>query len=1235
MAYIGNSCIYIGSTEWGIGSTDGDEVPVAVVASTEITGAINATVILDASESYTDDPDDVLYFEWELDSSPLGSTSLIIGEGSRVQIVPDLAGAYLVSLVVRGAKSGCSDPVLIAINATSALTAWSQKTYIDYSWIWQLLPDFWSLTSEIDRKKIENFWNGIGQVAAADLLGLYNTDINKSIATIQDKVLRRWLKIDPVLPVRNTTFVLNLPADVELLSDGSSTCTLSSYPLISGDIPISCVFTSTQTITPDSSLLSDVGRTIYVDYNGRRTSHGITGVVDGTWSVSPNLPFQNYPVSGFCSFTNNGATDVLYSQGRVENIVSRDGLTLSLANSIDSEDGTFFCVLKTTEDLVKEGVSPGDVLVSKITNIEETYSITVHSEVVAVTPTRVLFRPSLENAAWLTAENIESAKTTFFKDADLRDRQVRTFTRIFNGSATFRRRYMNTELRAQDVIVAGDFSFRLIPSHIIRNTKIRLSDNILSAVTLNEFITPVSVSNGIVQSEFGAALDLGRDQVELRENSDYVVTSFTYYGGGLNAVAGSFEITSDTADFEIHDVFPGDTLYILSGSSVGQYRILGVDGFKLTLDRPIPRDLVEDDFRVERSYPANFIRFASPFPAEFPCPTLWAETYIMDNGEKIQSNFGEAVKLTKEDHTAWGTANSYKSVVSAMLRVKMLGPNFETFVRSISTAIGLPTSEVTGVIRNIERGVLAAGKRSRIVIEDLTPGGEPNGFYRIYTYRETTEDDLDNLTGLSNNPSTGRPWQVGDVVLEGEILSNGVQVEDRLTSREFPVVGVLGYHVFRLLLNTDGYRMGSDGIDYLIRFMREARPHYVWIISALVKYLVDYIEIESEVFFKFRALLFDDAYNINTGANIFDEFLQGFQRFDSINVMARSIWRTGDLNIRAGGRVFSATGGFLNGVEHTDFGISSPVAVGDKLVIPSGPYKGICTITEVIDDNTLQTNSTIFTVDNDTPTQFEVVRETAGVRAVQFTSDGETLNLLDSPQDLRSSDVGPGDLVQILDTYHIVSAVDLEQNKLTLVPDMSVAAETIDTTVVRPCIRPDVIFEGDVLIVDAKLFVFARRYGVLVGDTLVCEGRQYRITALDVEGNVYTYPKIADGVRTVTIHASLNSDALDALDRTLRQIEDVVTFKFKGAGAVIGASATNPVANYIPFGPSFQLAQYPVTVGDIIYIAVEFVDIGEGSGIFRVVDIDAGGVYTNYHFLANKPVGFELWKHTPGWIREI
>ena len=178
MAYIGNSCIYIGSAEWGIGSEDGETPPVAVVNPSELLAVINSPVRLDASGSYVDDPD-VLYYDWQFESKPIGSAALLNPVGAEVSFIPDISGAYLISLVVRGAKSGCSDPLIITVNCIQVQEAWTKKHAVDYSWIWQLLPDFWNLVPANDRAKIENFWNGLGQAVSSDLLKLYNIDGNK------------------------------------------------------------------------------------------------------------------------------------------------------------------------------------------------------------------------------------------------------------------------------------------------------------------------------------------------------------------------------------------------------------------------------------------------------------------------------------------------------------------------------------------------------------------------------------------------------------------------------------------------------------------------------------------------------------------------------------------------------------------------------------------------------------------------------------------------------------------------------------------------------------------------------------------------------------------------------------------------------------------------------------------------------------------------------------------------
>jgi hypothetical protein len=1217
MAYIGNSCIYIGSSEWRIGSEEGNEIPVAVVTPSELLVAINSPVTLDASGSYADDPD-ILYYEWELTLKPLNSSAVLTIDGAQASFLPDVAGAYLVTLVVRGAQSGCSEPLVITVNATQEQAAWSSKFSADYSWIWQLLPDFWNLVPAGDRAKIENFWNGLGQAISSDVLKLYNVDGNKSISTIQDRILARWMRLDPVLEISDTTFIFNEPAEVEIVSDGTNVCSINTYPLAVGSPKISCIFLNAKTIKPSEALAADIGKKITFQFEGRDYSRIITGIVDGVWQVSENLPFGRYPVNGVCGLQDRQDTDIFVADGRVETITRRDGTTLTLTNTITAESGEFLCVLRTPSDYGKLGVTQGDILISRVSDITENLVMEIRSEIVAVTPTRILVRPAI-GAEWITDSDIEAAVAKFgiTKSA---------FSKIFK-LPKFRWRYFNTELRSTDVLSVGNYDFRITPTKILRNTRIPLADEVVSVLTLTEFITEVTVTDGMVYSEYGSTLDLGRDQISLSQNDEYVVTSLEFVGGGLNAAAGSFTVVSDTSDFELHEVLPGDTLVITTGVCRGEYEIAAVDGATLTLVEALPRQVVEDDFRISRKIPVNFIKFDQQFSPTNPCPVLWAETYILDNGEAIEDNFGAAVKLSKEEHTSWNTKNTYKSVVESLLRIKMLGPNFDTFTRAVSAAIGIPIAKSRGIIRIIENNLLAGGTRGRVVIEDIDGAGVPLNLFRIYTFSDSTDISFAPLSGLSSNPRTGIQWAIGDIVESGEVLGNGVLVEDRYTSRDFPVAGVLGYHLFRLLIDSDSVPLRLDTLQYLVSYVREVRPHYVWIIVSLVKYLVDYINIDTEIFFKMRARLFDDAYHIDFGANIFDEYIHLVQRLDARKVSVRTIWVTNDLQIRAGGIVYSATGGFVTPPDNVDFGGEAPVLAGDILLIEVGPYRGIYTITSVIDDNTLQTDSTIFVVDDDSTHRFKIGRRRVGVTSRSFTRDEAVQELLYPGESVKNIDIAPGDLINIGAAVHVVTDVNLFDDSIRIAPGILDAE--VDTVVVRSSTRPEQLFAGNVVSTGEYLLVNGREYGVLVGDTIKdSSGRQYPIVALSQEGYVYVYPKIPAGAVGIKIYGTLNSDDFDAVDRTLRKIEEKVIFKFKGAGGDI-------IDNYVFFGPAFALADYPAKVGDIVYIPVEAVDVGEGAGVFRVVDIDAGGVYTNYAFPSPKTAGFELWKHTPGWIREI
>jgi hypothetical protein len=104
---------------------------------------------------------------------------------------PDLPGIWKFSLVVfNGALF--SEPVTVVINVVTSVVA--RGCTPDLSFLWNYLSDFWRLIE--DRDRITTFWQGLAQVAAAELLNLWQVDYAKSLRDIQRTFQRRWLHYD-------------------------------------------------------------------------------------------------------------------------------------------------------------------------------------------------------------------------------------------------------------------------------------------------------------------------------------------------------------------------------------------------------------------------------------------------------------------------------------------------------------------------------------------------------------------------------------------------------------------------------------------------------------------------------------------------------------------------------------------------------------------------------------------------------------------------------------------------------------------------------------------------------------------------------------------------------------------------------------------------------------------------------------------------------------------------------
>lgn len=146
---------------------------------------------------------------------------------------PDLPGLWKFDLVVfDGGLS--SEPAIVVVNVTESPVP--RGCIPDLRFLWNYLSNFWNLVDDKDR--ITTFFGAVAQVAASELLTLWQTDYSKSLRDVQRTFQRRWLHYDPPLletlsDLSTTRALHNGCRSVELAVAGTSayagtTVTLSS-----------------------------------------------------------------------------------------------------------------------------------------------------------------------------------------------------------------------------------------------------------------------------------------------------------------------------------------------------------------------------------------------------------------------------------------------------------------------------------------------------------------------------------------------------------------------------------------------------------------------------------------------------------------------------------------------------------------------------------------------------------------------------------------------------------------------------------------------------------------------------------------------------------------------------------------------------------------------------------------------------------------------------------------------
>lgn len=112
--------------------------------------------------------------------------------------LPDLPGLFKFDLIVTNGSlvSLPSLPSPIAVDVVTSLVA--RGCTPDLSFLWNYFSDFWKLVA--DRDRLEVYFSALAQVAAAELLNLWQIDYSKSLRDIQRTVQRKWIHYDLLLP---------------------------------------------------------------------------------------------------------------------------------------------------------------------------------------------------------------------------------------------------------------------------------------------------------------------------------------------------------------------------------------------------------------------------------------------------------------------------------------------------------------------------------------------------------------------------------------------------------------------------------------------------------------------------------------------------------------------------------------------------------------------------------------------------------------------------------------------------------------------------------------------------------------------------------------------------------------------------------------------------------------------------------------------------------------------------
>jgi len=903
-----------------------NQKPVAVLANTKIDTLITSIIQLDGRQSFDPEGQPITY-SWSFIQVPIGSTVESSGfrpirpNSSAVSFIPDITGIYVVQLVVNDGELD-SDPVTARINIQLSRVPCGENIVPDAHFLWSYISDFWELVE--DREKITSIWSSTIQVLGTELIKLWGTDNNKSLDTIQNTFQRRWQEFSARTNLLGETDQRIIVGKNDS-GTGGRTGNIGQTPGVG----------NTSVFFMPLGNPGDVTETDFTNLQGNYGANGRVISINGDLFTIDRVSNEDLPLG-----------------------TEEDGVTTAATNLLSS----------ATLDFVAAGVQPSDVV-----RILEGADANTYRVVSVNSPTELALEyvdssvPSFTGSVSASFEVVRPFSIVVVDQQELAEGQIGASWRIPNLLHVPGLNFENAGVRAGDIVV---FEVMRRDTNISAEIQAQVIGVDRERIGFEFSLQDLSPTGG-QDVELDLFTQLVRDLRLVPPDSSesrffgaaqallsYMPTSINLFSRPFT----TFRLTFKAKEIIHNSIIPGDEL-LVSAPALQEQLIDPPVVLRENLDY-----IIGDTGNIELV--GTLFNLQEPSP-----PAFWAECAIFDNGGVIEENFGRLVNLLRDNLSERETRAPYLSAVRGLFFAFTNGPTVANVRLGLQILLGLPFSEERGLILDIDEsfGTDSAGSPlGRVLVEDVDDDDNRLGFRRTYLYPV--------VVGLEDNPITGQPYQVGEIIERFVPVSKGVEVQDYIKDPLWWQRALLGLEIlkfFTFKVSIDSEVFDSNDVEFAFDFVRTIKPAYTRVISTAVINLVDDIEVEDEVAGKIVLKFYDNNWGLEATARTNDRNQQGGILFNlgSRSFETRSLSMLRDVvTFESGGRVraSSVTGWSTDDIRGRQAG--PPVVEGDILVIHPGQQgaglftPGYYEIDTVIDGNTVELLQEAFATD---PTTYD------------------------------------------------------------------------------------------------------------------------------------------------------------------------------------------------------------------------------------------------------------------------